>query len=96
MKIDLSMLIKGLMALPHTTAEPADVSLYVLEHIFAPLKADGRVLLADLDFKAFTEEDLDDLRAALAAEEDRQERLERLCTVLHDAKPCAAVRRRFC
>ena len=96
MKIDLPALVQKLSALPPMPAEPAEVSLYVLEHIFAPLKAEGRVLLADLDFDAFTEEDLDDLRAALAAEEDRQERLERLCTVLHDAKPCAAVRRRFC
>ena len=96
MKIDLPALVQKLNGLPHMPAEPADVSLYVLEHIFAPLKAEGRVLLAELDFDAFTEEDLDDLRAALAAEEDRQERLERLCTVLHDAKPCAAVRRRFC
>ena len=96
MKIDLPALVQKLSALPPMPAEPAEVSLYVLEHIFAPLKAEGRVLLADLDFDAFTEEDLDDLCAALAAEENRQERMKRLCKIFHSTKPCAAARRKFC
>lgn len=96
MKIDLPALVQKLSALPPMPAEPAEVSLYVLEHIFAPLKAEGRVLLADLDFDAFTEEDLDDLRTALAAEEDRQERVKRLCGIFRSATPCAAAKRKFC
>lgn len=96
MKIDLPALVQKLNGLPHMPAEPADVSLYVLEHIFAPLKAEGRVLLAELDFDAFTEEDLDDLRTALAEKEDRQERMKRLCKIFHSAKPRAAARRKFC
>ena len=96
MKIDLPALVQKLNGLPHMPAEPADVSLYVLEHIFVPLKAEGRVLLADLDFDAFTEEDLDDLRTALAEEEDRQERVKRLCGIFRFATPCAAAKRKFC
>lgn len=39
MKIDLSKLLKGLEALPHTpTPEPENVPPYVLTHILAPLK----------------------------------------------------------
>lgn len=39
MKIDLSMLLKGLEALPHMPApEPENVPPYVLTNILAPLK----------------------------------------------------------
>lgn len=39
MKIDLSKLLKGLEALPHTpTLEPENVPPYVLTNILAPLK----------------------------------------------------------
>lgn len=39
MKIDLSKLLKGLEALPHTpTPEPENVPPYVLTNILAPLK----------------------------------------------------------
>ena len=96
MKIDLPALVQKLSALPHMPAEPADVSLYVLENIFASLKADGRVLLADLDFDAFTEEDLNDLHTALAEEDDRQERVKRLCGIFRSATPYAAAKRKFC
>ena len=41
MKIDLSKLLKGLEALPHTPApKPKKVSPYVLTHILEPLKTD--------------------------------------------------------
>lgn len=39
MKIDLSMLVKNLNALPHMPApEPENIPPYVLTHILAPLK----------------------------------------------------------
>ena len=53
MKIDLSKLLKGLEALPHTPApKPKKVSPYVLTHILEPLKTDDYVSFADLDFGA--------------------------------------------
>ena len=62
LKIDLSMLLKGLEALPHTpTPKPKKVSPYVLTHILAPLKNDDCIRFADLDFEAFSEEDIDSL-----------------------------------
>ena len=58
MKIDFSMLVKNLNALPHTpTPEPENVPPYVLTHILAPLRKDDCIHFADLDFEAFTEED---------------------------------------
>ena len=97
LKIDLSNLLKGLEALPHTAApKPKKVSPYVLAHILKPLKTDDFVSFADLDFSAFTEEDLDDLRDALSVVEDRQYRLNRLCGTFCNSEPKAAAQRKFC
>ena len=97
MKIDLSNLLKGLEALPHTPApEPENVPPYVLTHILEPLKTDNYVSFADLDFGAFTEEDLDDLRDALSVVEDRQYQLNRLCGTFCNSEPKAAAQRKFC
>ena len=97
MKIDLSKLLKGLEALPHTPPpKPKKVSPYVLTHILKPLKTDNYVSFADLDFSAFTEEDLDDLRDALSVVEDRQYRLNRLCSAFCHSEPKAASQRKFC
>lgn len=97
LKIDLSNLLKGLEALPHTAApKPKKVSPYVLAHILKPLKTDDFVSFADLDFGAFTEEDLDDLRDALSVVEDRQYRLNRLCGAFCHSEPKAASQRKFC
>ena len=97
MKIDLSKLFKGLEALPHMPVpEPENISPYVLTHILKPLKTDDFVSFADLDFAAFTEEDLDDLRDALSVVEDRQYRLNRLCSAFCHSEPKAASQRKFC
>ena len=41
--------------------EPENVPPYVLTNILAPLKNDDCIHFADLDFEAFTEEDIDSL-----------------------------------
>ena len=97
MKIDLSKLLKGLEALPHTpTPKPKKVSPCVLTHILEPLKTANYVSFADLDFGAFTEEDLDDLRDMLSASESRQYRLNCLCGTFCNSEPKAAAQRKFC
>lgn len=97
MKIDLSKLLKGLEALPHTPAlEPENVLPYVLTHILEPLKTDNYVSFAGLDFGAFTEEDLDNLRDMLSTSENRQYRLNCLCGTFRDSAPKAASQRKFC
>ena len=97
MKIDLSMLVKELTLLPHTSApEPKKVSPYVLTHILAPLKNDDCIHFADLDFEAFTEEDIDGLYSALSDAEDREHRLNRLRSIFDHSKPKAAAQRKFC
>lgn len=97
MKIDLFMLVKNLNALPHTpVSEAENVSPYVLKHILEPLKTDNYVSFADLDFGAFTEEDLDALRDMLSAAESRQYRLNCLCGTFCDSAPKAAAQRKFC
>ena len=97
MKIDLSKLLKGLEALPHTpTPEPENVPPYELTNILAPLKNDAYIHFADLDFEAFTEEDIDSLYSALSEAEDREHRLNHLRSTFDHSKPNAAAQRKFC
>ena len=97
MKIDFSMLVKNLNALPHMPVpEPENIPPYVLTHILAPLKNDDCIHFADLDFEAFTEEDLDNLRDMLSTSENRQYRLNCLCGTFCDSAPKAASQRKFC
>ena len=97
MKIDLSKLLKGLEALPHTPApDPENVPPYVLTNILAPLRKDDCIHFADLDFEAFTEEDIDSLYGALSDAEDREHRLNRLRSIFDHSKPKAAAQQKFC
>ena len=97
MKIDFSMLVKNLDALPHMPVpEPENISPYVLTNILAPLKNDDCIHFADLDFEAFTEEDIDSLYSALSDAEDREHRLNRLRSIFDHSKPNAAAQRKFC
>lgn len=97
MKIDLSKLLKGLESLPHTPApEPENISPYVLTNILAPLRKDDCIRFADLDFEAFTEEDIDSLYGALSDAEDREHRLNRLRSIFDHSKPKAAAQQKFC
>lgn len=96
MKLDLSKFVQALSILPHAPVEHKEVSAYILTHILAPLREGNDVMFADLNFAAFTEEDLDTLRDMLPDEEDRQHRLFRLQKILRAAEPKAAAVRRFC
>ena len=97
MKIDLSKLFKGLEALPHMPVpEPENVPPYVLTHILDPLKNDDCICFADLDFEAFTEEDIENLYRALAETEDKEQRLNHLCSTFCNSEPKAAAQRTFC
>ena len=96
MRIDLPIFSQLLEKLPHTPHQAKPVSTYVLTHILAPLRANGCVMFADLDFDAFTEEDLDDLCRMLSEEEERQNQTSWLQRSLRAAKPKAAAVRRFC
>ena len=96
MELKLPIFIPALTALPHAPVEHNEVSAYVLTHIFAPLREKHKVMFADLDFGAFTEEDLDALRDMLSSEEERLDRLLRLQDILCAAKPKAAAARCFC
>ena len=97
MKIDLSKLMRALEALPHTPPpKPDNIPLYVLTHILEPLKTDKAVSFMELDFEAFTEEDIDSLYGALSEAEDREHRLNHLRSTFDHSNPKAAVQRKFC
>ena len=97
MKIDLSKLLEELEALPHMPVpEPENISPYVLTHILEPLKTDHAVSVMELDFAAFTEEEIDSLYGALSEAEDREHRLNHLRSTFDHSKPKAAAQRKFC
>ena len=97
MKIDLSKLLKGLEALPHMPVpEPENVPPYVLTHILDPLKNDDCIHFADLDFEAFTEEDLENLCSVLSEADACQCQLIDLCSIFEASEAKAAVQRKFC
>ena len=97
MKIDFSMLVKNLNALPHMPVpEPENVPPYVLTHILEPRKTVHAVSFMELDFESFTEEDLENLYRALAETEDKEQRLNHLCSTFYNSEPKAAAQRKFC
>lgn len=97
MKIDLSKLLKGLEALPHMPVpEPENISPYVLTNILEPLKTDKAVSFMELDFKAFTEEDLENLCSVLSEADACQCQLIDLCSIFEASEAKAAVQRKFC
>ena len=97
MKIDLSILIKGLTALPHTPPpDLKNVPTYVLTHILESLKTDMAVSFIGLDFDAFTEEDLDNLCDAWSEIEAREHQLDCLRITFCNSKSMAASQRKFC
>ena len=97
MKIDLSKLLKGLEALPHMPVpEPENISPYVLTHILEPLKTDKAVSFMELDFEAFTEEDLENLCSVLSEADACQCQLIDLCSIFEASEAKAAVQRKFC
>ena len=62
MHIEPSELIAALKEAPEgRSSPPCEVHDYVLEHIYRPLLRNETVFFADLDFEAFTIEDIDDL-----------------------------------
>ena len=97
MKIDLSKLMRALEALPHTPPpKPDNIPLYVLTNILAPLKNDDCIHFADLDFEAFTEEDLENLYSVLSEADACQCQLINLCSIFEASEAKAAVQRKFC
>ncbi len=77
-------------------SEPENVSPYVLTNILAPLKNDDCIHFADLDFEAFTVEDIDSLYGALSEAEDWEHRLNRLRSIFDHSKPKSTAQRKFC
>ena len=96
MKIDLSKLMRALEALPHTPPKPDNIPLYVLTHILEPLKTDKAVSFMELDFEAFTEEDLENLCSVLSEADACQCQLINLCSIFEASEAKAAVQRKFC
>lgn len=97
MKIDLSKLMRALEALPHTPLpKPDNIPLYVLTHILEPLKTDKAVSFMELDFEAFTEEDLENLCSVLSEADACQCQLIDLCSIFEASEAKAAVQRKFC
>ena len=64
MHIDTGYLVAALRQAPEEqTFFPREVSEYVVEHIFMPLRRDEAICFTDLDFDAFDESDIRNLQS---------------------------------
>ena len=97
MHIDASGLVAALKKAPEERlTQDRDVSEYVMEHIFLPLRRGEPVVFADLDFEAFTDEDIWGLRAWIEQREHISHRLYDLAKIFRSAKPVSRMGRAFC
>ena len=97
MHIDASGLVAALKEAPEERMSPCQaVTEYVMEHIFAPLRRNEPVFFADLDFEAFTDEDIWSLRGWIEHRERIAYRLSDLAKIFCGAKPVSRTGRAFC
>ena len=97
MHVDASGLVAALKEAPEERTPPRRaVSEYVMEHIFLPLCQGEPVVFAGLDFEAFTDEDIWNLRAWIEERERITYRLSDLAKFFCGAKPVCRTGRAFC
>jgi len=97
MHIDASGLVAALKKAPEERlTQDRDVSEYVMEHIFLPLRRGEPVVFADLDFEAFTDEDIWGLQGWIEHRERIAYRLSDLAKIFCGAKPVSRTGRAFC
>ena len=97
MHIEASGLVAALKEAPDERTPPCQaVPEYVMEHIFAPLRRNEPVFFADLDFEAFTDEDIWVLRGWIEQRERIVYRLSDLEKIFRAAKPVCRTGRAFC
>lgn len=97
MHIDASGLVAALKEAPEERMSPCQaVTEYVMEHIFVPLRRNEPVFFADLDFEAFTDEDIWSLRGWIEQRELISRSLYDLSRLFRNAKPVSRTGRAFC
>lgn len=95
--IDLMQMVKKLRtAEEEQTFTPPPISPYVRQHIYEPLLRGEQVLFADLDFTAFTDDNLDELEQHISLLIQNTSRLETLNEVFCRRDPASVARRAFC
>lgn len=97
MHLDASGLVAALKQAPENRlVSDQEVSDYMIEHIFIPLRQGNSVVFADLDFEAFTDEDIWNLREWIEQREHISRRLRELAGIFYRAKPVSRLGRAFC
>lgn len=96
-RLDLSRLVELLRATEEQeTFSPPPISDYILQHIVEPLLRDETVLFSQLDFTAFSEEDLDMLESYCYARGETEHQLSGINSVFCQAPPVSLGSRTFC
>ncbi len=97
MKLELDVFVKTLAtAEEQATFTPPEVSDYVLKNIYEPMLRDEDVLFADLDFDAFSDEDLDDLENMIEQCDSVERKLKSLNSVFCKSMPVTRLEKAFC
>ena len=97
MKLQLDVLAQNLRdAEPAKTFTMQPINEYVLRRIYEPLHRDDPVYFSKLDFSAFSEEDLTDLKRLLSACESMKSDLSNINYKLCCAHAVSITKPRFC
>ena len=72
------------------------VSDYVMKHIYEPLRRDEKVRFAELDFEAFSEEDIHELNELMEAYSHIEHRLIQLSRRFCETETSTVQHRAFC
>ena len=72
------------------------VSDYVIKHIYEPLRRDEKVRFAELDFEAFSEEDIHELNELMEAYSHIEHRLIQLSRRFCETETSTVQHRAFC
>lgn len=97
MQIDIKLLAKNFIAAEQNDMSfPPDVPEYLITHVYEPLQRNEVVYFDDLDFSAFSTEDINAFRNMLEEKEGVYCTVSRIISHFCEAPPVSTKTRAFC
>ena len=96
MELDFSKLLQSFLSAKPTLSEEITVSDYVMTHIFEPMLHGVFPKFSELDFDAFDEQDLDQLRSLVADRAHQTYRHIAINRKFCETGPVSTTQRSFC
>lgn len=97
MKLNLQLLSASLSrAAPEETVPPAGCNRYLVEKVFRPVSRGEPVLLKDIDYSQFDQEDIDSLENYNCTIDQAARTLANMIGAIAETEPAARHTRRYC